>query len=189
MTTSPDNTDEQKTKENKEIKEARKEINEIMKNNQEVLETIAEDGKKSAERMEMQIASIGDKISTTVGVEIANLARIMTNFLTKENKPEEPRTQRKTIPSTTDQREDDQSNEKDDEEENTDEITDDDQNSLPCGQTKFLRITQTQTPTNKEPIMTEENQQRKVLNKQKIPKPRRSNKTTRRQDKIIRRTS
>ena len=63
-----------------------------MRGNKEVMDNMIEDNRKAALRMETQLDQIsdkiGDKILTTVGGEIANLARIMTQFML--NKDERP---------------------------------------------------------------------------------------------------
>ena len=137
--TTQDNKEETKlNKENKETKEAKKEMKEIIKGNKEVLENIIEDNKISAERMEAQIDSIGDKISTSVGAKIANLARIMTQFMRQDKAGEEPIARQKPALLPPEQMK------KDGNSQDLFEEDEEEQASLPCGQGTYRKDSQSQ---------------------------------------------
>ena len=115
-------------------------MKELVRGNKEALDKIIEDNKISAQRMEAQLEQltdkIGDKISTTVGGEIANLARIMTQFIVKKDEK----------PKKTKNRKENQSEEDDEKIEDDNGDEEEEEASLPCAQGTYRKTQQSQNP-------------------------------------------
>ena len=136
---------------NKEQKEVKKDLKDLMKGNKEVLEELVENNRKAAERMETQLDSIGEKISSAVGTEIASLARVMTQFMIKNAKKDDDPASGQIAKEKSEEEEIDSS-------EKMDEYS----QSLPCAQSKFRTMTQSQEQQEVTPESSQEEEKYKV---------------------------
>ena len=134
---------------NKEQKEVKKDLKDLMKGNKEVLEELVENYRKAAERMETQIDSIGEKISSTVGTEIASLARVMTQFMMKNAKKDDNPASGQNAKEQPEEEEIDTSGK-------MDEFS----QSIPCAQSRTM--TQTQEQQEETPASSQEEEKNKV---------------------------
>ena len=74
--------------ENKTAKEAKKDMKEVIKNNKDALEIMVKDNKSTAERMEVNMEKIGDKLTDLIRILIIN-QQIQKDSRQTEEPPEE----------------------------------------------------------------------------------------------------
>ena len=143
------------TKDAKDARDKKKEVREQTKANKDIFDNIIAENKNAAERMEEQIDKIGDKITSSVGNEIANLSRILTQFMIRQDKPHDPATGQNRQEKPTEEQQMDHDAQDIPSQESQD------QPSLPCAQSRFRIMTQnSQSSQIEEPNKTEEEENR-----------------------------